>query len=78
MIQYSLDFSQLLVWNGSVWHVTGLFFLDVYELFVKQTKSFKQWAVKMVKCGLVDKDVLPDFDNVYTALCKGFSMQYAR
>ena len=44
----------------------GLFFLEIYELFLKQTKLFKIWALKMVKCGLVDKEVLPDFDKVFS------------
>lgn len=42
----------------------GLFFLDCYEKFVKQTQGFKAWAFKMVKLGLVDKEVLPEFDNL--------------
>ena len=49
---------------------SGLFFLDCYEKFVKQTKGFKLWAIKMVKLGLVDKEVLPEFDNVrFFCLC---------
>lgn len=46
--------------------MTGLFFLDCYEKFVKQTQLFKVWANKMVKLNLVDRDVLPEFDNVHT------------
>lgn len=57
-------FQQLNKWK-SMTKREGLFFLECYEKFVSQTKLFKAWALKMVKCGLVDKEVLPDFDNVF-------------
>ena len=56
-------FQQLNRWK-KMSNKEGLFFLSVYELFVKETKLFKAWALKMVKSGLVDKEVLPDFDNL--------------